>query len=944
MISRPLVCLALFALLPLACGLNDSHHSASSEALAAAEASSAATTSRDTPQASRATPDDTPLRATSWLTLAAVDARGRRPLRPDVVLQRYLLDPQSPAPQAGDELVGELGDAKTWTAREVNDRGGPADAGRVAWAFTELHAPHSGVWLAQLSGAAQLIVNGQPVFGDYYGLGRDALPVLLRAGANSVFVHGVRGAFRLSFEAPQTELEFVKRNDRLPDLVRDRHRAGPVSLALRNAGSAWQHDLEVVLLADTLFEETRTVVQPGLAPLEVARVPIVQRVRDNAHFPAAVESWERHAELRHEPSGELLARHSFTLRLLAPEAPRRETFVSRLDGTVQSFGLREPVGAAGKATGAKKRASENVHESLTDSAQPALSESVLPSGPPGAGLVLSLHGASVGDMAQIKAYASQPDFWIVSATNRGKFGFDWQDWGREDAYEVLERALQLSGVARDRVMLTGHSMGGHGTWHLAANDPDGFAAVAPSAGWVSFDSYGSRPEGALRALWHAADAGSDTLALLDNLTPQPIFVLHGTADDNVPASEAQTMLDALRAAGASPGSHMQDGAGHWWDGDAAPGADCLTWPGIFELFRESERERAPSALSFTSVHPSVDSRHHWVSLLQPERYGERMHISGSWSDDGLVQLEVGEHGNVARLQVHRIGARSLNKLRVDGQNIAIPPGAREKVDPIVARHDGAWRFVEAATLPSSSDSTSPKKTPAEGGPFKRAFDERFVFVVGTAGDDAMDAALLTRARALATEWNYRASGRAAIVEDTRWLEGRRLLATPTGEPVGRPILLGNAETNKAWATLLGGSVPGGRVAGVGGDADSSAGGAGSARSAGASGGVSSVPLQVANERVFVGEHELRGDDLVAAFVAPTARGLVGAIGFSGVRATRVANVLAPFVSGAGFPDYLVFDSTALTLGDEGVRAAGWFSADWQLQDCAGKDCPPRATR
>ena len=71
----------------------------------------------------------------------------------------------------------------------------------------------------------------------------------------------------------------------------------------------------------------------------------------------------------------------------------------------------------------------------------------------------------------------------------------------------------LNAVATSRtsplgVCLTGHSMGGHGTWHLAANDPDQFLAIAASAGWASFDTYpsGPRPDSALSSFWRGADA------------------------------------------------------------------------------------------------------------------------------------------------------------------------------------------------------------------------------------------------------------------------------------------------------------------------------------------------------------------------------------------------------------------------------------------------------
>jgi len=32
-------------------------------------------------------------------------------------------------------------------------------------------------------------------------------------------------------------------------------------------------------------------------------------------------------------------------------------------------------------------------------------------------------------------------------------------------------------------------MGGHGAWQIGSLYPDRFAAIGPSAGWLSFDSY-----------------------------------------------------------------------------------------------------------------------------------------------------------------------------------------------------------------------------------------------------------------------------------------------------------------------------------------------------------------------------------------------------------------------------------------------------------------------
>jgi hypothetical protein len=37
-----------------------------------------------------------------------------------------------------------------------------------------------------------------------------------------------------------------------------------------------------------------------------------------------------------------------------------------------------------------------------------------------------------------------------------------------------------------------------------------------------------------------------------------------------------------------------------------------------------------------------------------------------------------------------------------------------------------------------------------------------------------------------------------------------------------------------------------------------------------------------------------------------------------------------FVSGAGYPDYVVYDSAILREGDGGVLDTGWFDLNWKV--------------
>lgn len=103
--------------------------------------------------------------------------------------------------------------------------------------------------------------------------------------------------------------------------------------------------------------------------------------------------------------------------------------------------------------------------------------------------------------------------------------------------QILKHTLENEPIDADRVYLTGLSMGGYGTWDLAARHPDLFAAVAPICG-------GGDPRTA------------DTLAEL------PVWVVHGDADPAVSVERSRSMVAALREAGGNPIYVELPGVGH----------------------------------------------------------------------------------------------------------------------------------------------------------------------------------------------------------------------------------------------------------------------------------------------------------------------------------------------------------------------------------------------
>jgi predicted peptidase len=114
------------------------------------------------------------------------------------------------------------------------------------------------------------------------------------------------------------------------------------------------------------------------------------------------------------------------------------------------------------------------------------------------------------------------------------------DDGRR-ALAMLDATIKEYKVDPKRQYLTGLSMGGYGTWSIAAAYPDRWAAIVPVCG-------GGNPKDAAK------------------IKDIPAWVFHGDADKAVPVQRSRDMVEALKAAGGTPKYTEYPGVGHnSWD-------------------------------------------------------------------------------------------------------------------------------------------------------------------------------------------------------------------------------------------------------------------------------------------------------------------------------------------------------------------------------------------
>ncbi|MCL2347074.1 MAG: alpha/beta hydrolase-fold protein [Planctomycetaceae bacterium] len=131
---------------------------------------------------------------------------------------------------------------------------------------------------------------------------------------------------------------------------------------------------------------------------------------------------------------------------------------------------------------------------------------------------VTVHGPP-GLIAKNEDIAKKCPFIVVSPQCRNE-----RYWSVGQLQLLLDDIEKNYEVDKDRIYVTGLSMGGFGSWMLACDTPERFAAVAPICG-------GCSPDQATR------------------LIRIPIWAFHGDADPVVPVSLTKNMVKAIRDAG-----------------------------------------------------------------------------------------------------------------------------------------------------------------------------------------------------------------------------------------------------------------------------------------------------------------------------------------------------------------------------------------------------------
>ncbi len=449
----------------------------------------------------------------------------------------------------------------------------------------------------------------------------------------------------------------------------------------------------------------------------------------------------------------------------------------------------------------------------------------------------------------------------------GRRNSDFQGVGERDVFDSIEHFADVVNVDRERIYLSGVSMGGMGAWTIGLRFPGYFAAVAPISGqtdmfrWWGWDRAKFPPWKRFLVDWDNA------LEMVPNARGQNIFVQHGENDTLIPVIESRSMVEAIRASGVPCEYYEFPGASHYiyWESECYEKA--WSWQKDFRLNPRPEHV----SMKVFSLNYSTNF---WLTVRELQRWGTPATIEARVMDGG-ARLDV-RTDNVALFEVDTATCPLL-----PAERYHITAGERTLLVPPLP--DGRLIVQVGPSFEPQSD-WPPVKRRGLCGPCEDVFNSPFIVVQGTAGDLNANEEIARNTATWLEEWEAFADGQARVCTD-------RELSDADIQRFNL-VLLGTPKTNSVLARLA-----------------------------------DELPITIGDHRYTILDKTYEGPRLGLAMCYPNPlnpdRYLLiysGPLHGRRLSSNHKHDLL---------PDFEVFDADTFTTGDtEAAVCGGWFDVDW----------------
>ena len=510
----------------------------------------------------------------------------------------------------------------------------------------------------------------------------------------------------------------------------------------------------------TVPDEVRSHLQSDMAAFgadldalarELGEKPALKaRIPDAAVFHKAVDWALRHGEFfktnEFKAASEQIrigrervaALRSGSIPWAASTGPTVRGYVSRIDGSIQPYGLVVPASWR-PDSGRRWRLDFWFH---------------------GRGEQLS-ELSFIQDRSRNPGEFTPPDTFVLHLYGRYCNGSRFA--GETDFWEALDDVCKLYPIDEDRMIVRGFSLGGASCWHFTAHHAWRWAASAPGAGFSEtaefldvFQKEKLQPFPWEPKLWRLHDATSHAL----NLTMTPVVAYSGADDGQIQAARA--VERSLASLGLDLTHLIGPKTGHRYE--PATKAELNRRIDALALLG---RVRVPSSVQFVT-HTLRYPRMAWVTVDGLKQHWEPGSVRAHWQ------------GNTIEISVTNVTALSFTfgpgespfdpfqpvrvALQDSGTQTTLvlgKPGSDRSFTGSIHRSADGWK-----TGTASREGLA--KRHGLQGPIDDAFMDRFAMVLpsGKPLNDATGAWVTSEAERARREWRRHYRGEAPVLEDS----------------------------------------------------------------------------------------------------------------------------------------------------------------------------------
>ena len=188
-------------------------------------------------------------------------------------------------------------------------------------------------------------LNDRNILADFYSLNRWDPPIVIDSGENRIVVtlnsYSDSIGFYFSVQPDSDDIRIIENDITFPDAIENQSCDSWIGIPLVNCTDEWLNNVSVTVGGNEYYSMNNS--QDNILPLCVKKIAI--KIKSNGDFPPVSKEKEKNyvaLPIKVQIGPDIIKQTTIKIPLKKHSEDRRETFLSKIDNSVQFYAVKEP--------------------------------------------------------------------------------------------------------------------------------------------------------------------------------------------------------------------------------------------------------------------------------------------------------------------------------------------------------------------------------------------------------------------------------------------------------------------------------------------------------------------------------------------------------------------------------------------------------------------------